>query len=136
MSFEDDMKAAIAAPKPHLDVDVTVNGNLHTLRFVQMDPLEWASEADRHPARPGVMIDSRYGYNLRSLVKAVAPQTGSLFDDGESRPIEDWPALLKLIAGNGFQRVTDAVWSLNEYLPEKAVEEAKKARANSAKTSN
>jgi hypothetical protein len=135
MSFEDDIKAAVAAPPPYLDVDVTVNGNLHTLRFEEMDPFEWASEADRHPARPGVMIDSRYGYNLRSLVKAVAPRTGSLVEGDTTVPVKDWPALLKAIGGNGFQRVTDAVWSLNEYLRERAVDDAKKARANSAKTS-
>lgn len=136
MSFEDDVKAAVAAPKPFLDADVTVNGNLYTLRFEEMDPFEWASEVDLHPARPGVMIDSRYGYNLRSLVKAVAPCTGSLVEGDKTVPVKDWPALLKAIGGNGFQRVTDAIWARNEYLREKEVESAKKARANSAKTSS
>lgn len=135
MSFEDDLAAASAAPAPFLDVDVTVNGNLYTLRFEQMGPAEWAAETDRHPARPGVLIDARYGYNLRSLIQAVAPLTGSLVEDGSTVPVADWPALLKSIAGHGFQRVTDAIWSVNEYLPERQVADAKKALKDSAKTS-
>lgn len=129
MTFEDDLAAVQAAPAPFLDAEVTVNGSYYALRFVQMDPFDWAVEVDKHPARPGVALDKRYGYNLRSLVKAVAPATGSLVEDDKTVPVKDWPALLKAIGGHGFQRVTDAIWAVNEYLPEQAVVAAKKARA-------
>lgn len=136
MSFEDDLKATTINDPIYLDADVTVNGNLYTLRFVEMDPFEWASAVDRHPARPGVLIDAKYGYNLRTLVREVAPLLGSRVEGDTTVPVEDWPALLKAIGGNGFQRVTDAIWSLNEYMRERQVESLKKARSDSAKTSN
>jgi hypothetical protein len=129
MTFAEDLAAVQAAPKPFLDAEVTVNGTYYALRFTQMDPFDWATEVDRHPARPDTQIDKRYGYNLRSLVKAVAPVTGALVEGESTVPVEDWPALLKAIGGHGFQRVTDAIWAINEYLPEQAVVAAKKARA-------
>ena len=135
MSFKDDLAAASAAPKDYADAEVTVNGTLYTLRFEQMDPVEWASEVDKHPARPNVLLDMRYGYFLRSLVKAVAPLTGKVLDGDEFVDVEDWPALFKSIGGYGMQRVTDAIWAVNERGPEMAVEAAKKARAASEKSS-
>jgi hypothetical protein len=135
MSFEDDLAAAQAEEVAYANVEVTVRGNLYVIRITQMDPFEWASEVDRHPARDGVAIDQRYGYNLRSLTKAVVPVCGKRVDGDELVDVQDWPALLKAIGGYGFQRVSDAVWALNEILPERAVEAAKKALIATRKSS-
>lgn len=152
MGFSEDLAAAKTAERNIRDVDVTVNGVLYTLRFTQMDGLDWADEADRHPARPKVLIDLRYGYNLRSLVKAVAPQTGVLVIDGESSAlrvdpvdpenpkdpdrVDEWVDLLKALDGAAIQRIGDAIWSLNEWEPGQAVEAAKKALRGSKKASS
>lgn len=136
MSFEDDLKAEYEAPKPHEDVDVVLNGNLYTLRFTQMDGAEWAGDCDRAPARPGVLLDMRYGYNLRELVPVVSQKTGGRVDGDEVVPLtpDQWRAIFK---GNGrnVSRIGDAIFMLNEYAPDEAVEAAKKAlAAGSAKS--
>lgn len=153
MSFLDDLAAAEAAARPYTEVPVIVGGELHTLRFQQMDPLDWAEETDRHPARPGVMLDKRYGYNLRTLVKAVAPRCGHVVEDGKlveltyepahldehGQPVPEsgqWVTLLKSLAGHEFQKITNAIWSLNEYLPEEAIKAARKAQSDSETTSS
>jgi hypothetical protein len=151
MSFEDDLKAVQTVEKPFADVPVMVNGNLHTFRFTQMEGADWAAEADKYPIRPGVMIDQRYGYNLRALIKGIAPKCGARLVDGElvelrvdppaakgdRKPrVDEWAMLFKAINGFDFQRVSDAIWSLNEWLPQQAVEAAKKALDDSAKNSN
>ena len=145
MSFEEDLAAAQDVEAPRIDVDVLVNKKLYTLRFRQMDGLEWASEVDRHPARPGVMLDARYGYNLRSLVKGAAPKCGVRVDGDAELPlrvdpfvkgsqtarVDEWALVLKAISGHDFQRITDAIWALNEKFPEDAVKAAKKALSDS-----
>ena len=135
MTFADDLAAVASEELAYVHVDVTVHGNLYKLRFTQMDPFEWASEVDFHPARTGVAIDQKYGYNLRSLTKAAAPLSGKLVEGDELVDVDDWPALLKAIGGYGFQRVSDAIWALNEILPERAVEAAKKALVATRKSS-
>lgn len=137
MTFADDLAAVAAEDLSYVNVDVTVHGNLYQLRFTEMDPFEWASEVDRHPARKDVNIDQRYGYNLRSLTRAAAPLCGKRVDGDElvDVPADEWPALLKAIGGYGFQRVSDAIWALNEILPERAVEAAKKALIATQKSS-
>lgn len=130
MSFEDDLKAEYEALKPTSDVDIALNGNLYTLRFKQMDGTEWADACDRAPVRPGVLLDKKYGYNLRFLVTLAAPLSGGRVDGDSVVPLtpDQWRAILK---GNGrnVSRIGDAIFLLNEYGPEDAVDEAKKASA-------
>lgn len=139
MAFDDDLDAALAAERDFIDVPVAVNEKLHTLRFFQMDGLEWADQTDRYPARPGVLLDMRYGYNLRPLSKAVAVLTGKLVDGDEVVDItpEQWDKLFKALAGAPIMRIGDALFSLNEWMPGQAVEAAKKSfAAESAQNSN
>lgn len=155
MGFSEDLTAAQNPEQDeHIDVDVLVKGTLYTLRFRPMDGMDWSAETDRHPARPGVLIDTRYGYNLRSLVKAAAPQSGVLVVDDEERKlrvdpivtvprgqrppkrVDEWADLFKVITGHEFQRISDAIWALNEYMPQKRIEAAGKARADSANSSD
>lgn len=131
MSFDDDVAAQIAAEKDFVNVDVTLNGKLYTFRFFQMDGLEWADQTDRFPARPGVLLDMRYGYNLRPLSKAVAPLSGKQVDGDTLIDLtpEQWEKLFKALPGAAVMRIGDALFNLNEYAPGEAVEAAKKASA-------
>jgi hypothetical protein len=134
VSFEDDLKAQAEAEHPSADVDVTLNGKLYTFRFRRMDGDEWANEVDKHPARPGVLVDMRYGYNLRSIVKAVAPRCGVRVDGDseESLDADQWLQLFKVLDGAGVARFGDAIWGLNEFAPAAEVEAAKKALRSTA----
>jgi hypothetical protein len=153
--FDDDLAAAQTPEDKHIDVLVLINHKPRLLRFRPMDGLEWAAETDRHPARPGVLVDTRYGYNLRTLTRAAAARSGKLVIDGEERTlrvdpfvpeipgqpkppkrVDQWADLFKAISGHEFQRITDAIWTLNEYGPQQEVEAAGKALADSASTSN
>lgn len=149
MTFEDDLAAQVVKPRPSQDVDVLINGTPYTFRFVQIDGFEWAAECDKHPARPGVLLDTRYGYNLRSLTKAVARLSGTRVDGDKLIPlrvdkvdpkaavvgVDEWASLFKNIDGAAFQRISDAIWALNEYAPANAIEAAKKALKGSVKAS-
>jgi hypothetical protein len=129
LSFEDDIKAAFEAPKPTHDVDVTLNGTLYTFRVTRMDGVEWASLADLFPARPGVMLDTRYGYNLRPLTLAAAAKSAQRLDGDTYVDLTDdqWRNLFKALPGASIQRFSDALFLLNEYGPAQEVEDAKKA---------
>lgn len=129
LSFEDDIKAEFEAPKPTHDVDITLNGTLYTFRFTRMDGLEWASLVDLFPARPSVLLDMRYGYNIRPLTLAAAAKSGKRLDgDSYVDLTEDqWRNLFKALPGSSVQRFSDALFLLNEYGPAQEVEAAKKA---------
>jgi hypothetical protein len=135
MSFEDDLKAAREAPIEFTDVPVEIRGNLHTLRFLQLSGPEWAAETDRHPARPGVLLDMRYGYNLRTLCMAVAKLTGRrvITAGGEETLVEltaeQWDDLYRAIPGATKSRIDDAIWGLNEANPQARVDALKKGSA-------
>jgi hypothetical protein len=152
-TFEEDLAAAQAPSDDHIDVLVLINSKPHLFRFRQMDGMAWAAETDRHPPRPNVAVDAAYGYNIRSLTKGAAPQCGVLVVDGEERKlrvdppvkpkrgekvtkrVDQWEQVFQALSGHDFKRITDAIWSLNEYLPEKAVKAAGKALASSGSTS-
>lgn len=135
MSFDDDLNAAVKGEREFRDVDVLVGKKLHTLRFRQIDGLLWAAHADKNPARPDVLVDARYGYNLRGIVMSVAPISGVRLEGDKEVELtaEQWKKLFKSLDGAGFQRVSDAVWDLNEYTPGQQVEAAKKALSGSKK---
>lgn len=129
MSFVDDLKAEFEAPMPTEDVPVTLNGNLYTFRFTRMDGVEWASLTDLFPARPGVMLDMRYGYNLRPLTLAAAARSGQRVDGDQIVDLteDQWRNLFKALPGASIQRFSDAIFLLNEHGPAQEVEQAKKA---------
>jgi hypothetical protein len=140
VGFLEDLAAEKAAQRPTADVEVLLNGNLYTLRFTKLDGTEWAAEVDKYPARPGILIDSRYGYDLRKLVKGIAHKCGVLLDGETEVPlqwdppgtkdrVDEWADLFKALDGHAVQRIADAIWGLNEYAPAQAVEAAKKARS-------
>lgn len=138
MSFEDDLKAESEAELPYKDVELTLNGNLYVLRFTLMDGTEWAAATDQAPARPGVLLDTHYGYNMRALVYIVAPKSGRLVEGDSTKELTDdqWRLLLKSVKGGPMMRLGDTLFALNEYEPERAVEAAKKASRVAAATTS
>lgn len=145
MGFKEDLAAAKKAVANTADVDVLVNGTKYTLRFTQVTGREWANAVDRAPLRRDVALDMKYGYNLRVAVGLIAPVSGVLLDgdkpieltvDEDAKPpVNEWADLLDSLSGFDFQRVTDAVWQLNEWDPQQALEAAKKAPRVSGKSS-
>lgn len=134
MTFEDDIKAQYEAPKPTDDVTVLLNGTAYTFRFTQMDGVAWASAADQAVARPGVLIDTYTGYNLRALTLLVAPQTGKRIDGDTLVDLtpDQWRNLFKGLPGASVAKICDAVFKLNHIGPAEAVEDAKKALADAS----
>ena len=141
MTFADDLKKAQAAKTPYQDVPVVLGGKLHTLRFKQMNGLAWAAETDKYPPRLETTIDTTYGYNIRDLTRGTAPMSGFRLEGEQEMPLaeHEWDALFEAITGHDFQKITDAIWALNEYDPQaavaKAMEAQKKALARSSKGS-
>ena len=127
MSFLEDLKVAKEAPRKKSDpVDVMVNGSLYALVFYRADGDVWADCVARHPARPGAIVDLRYGYNFNAVVLEIAPKTGSVVG-ADAIPAEAWADLIPALSGAEIGRVTDAIWALNEWDPAQEIERAKKA---------
>lgn len=136
MSFADDLKAQLDAERDTVEVSFLLNKNPYVLRFTQMDSWEWAKEADRHPPRRDVTLDRTFNYNMRELVRAVAPVCGELLQDGEPVPVEDWDALFTALSPSAVNRMCDAVWALHESEMINAVVSAsKKAPSTAARPS-
>lgn len=127
MGFKEDLAAAKDKVRRSDDVTVTVNGKQYKLRFTQMDGTAWAAETLKHPMRSDVAFDRLYGYNVNSLVAAVAPTCGVLVVGKATEPIEDWDGLFGTITGGDMTAIINCVFALNEYATAKAVDAARKA---------
>lgn len=151
MSFEDDLKAEREAPIKFTDVQVELNGTLHTFRFLQLSGPEWAAETDYHPARATLpdeqtpdrplipLVDQRYGYNIRSLCMSVAKKTGRRVEGEKLVELtpQQWDDLYRAIPGSTKAAIDDAIWTLNEAEPTDRILSLKKASAAaSAKSSD
>ena len=133
MTFEDDLSAQDEANN-FVDLPIQLNGTLYTFRFYEWSGIQWANEADNHPARPGVEFDVMYGYNIRTLALAAAKVTGRRLDaDGETLLAPQmWDAIFRSAGGGVVQEICDSIWGLNVLKPLQAVEAAKKASAASS----
>lgn len=101
---------------------------LITLRFWEMPGEEWAELTVKHPARPGVLVDMPYGYNMHAAAKEAAEVNGKIVDGDKLMDVseEEWARLWKQLPGRSFGAVADAIYFLNEYEPEQRVERLKK----------
>jgi hypothetical protein len=129
MTFEDDLKAEFEAPPSTEDVEVLLKGTVYKFRFTQMDGYEWASACDQAPPRITVALDRYFNYNIRTVTLIAAPLSGKRVDGDELVDLtpDQWRNLLKALPGESFQRISDALFKLNQIAPAEAVEEAKKA---------
>jgi hypothetical protein len=129
MGFLEDLAKQQGSPQPTADAVVQIGDSSYTFRFTRMRGIQWAVEAVKHPARPGVLLDARYGYNLHDMVRAVAPLTGARVDGDDLVQVEtkQWKALFESLDAAGVQEIVDTVWALNEWNPQQELEAAKKA---------
>lgn len=131
MSLLDDLlESAAEIPNPFLDVDVELGGKLLPLRFYRIDGGKWAEITALCPARLGSAIDRRYGYNFQAASQMAAPVSGRVLDGEDEIEYDDekWGEVIKALAGAHVKSIHSAIWQLNEYDPQVAVVEAKKAR--------
>lgn len=130
MSLLDDvLKAAAETPVPFLDVDVEAGGRLLPLRFYRIDGGKWAEITALCPARLGSAIDRRYGYNFQAASQMAAPVSGRVLDGDDEVEYDDekWREIINALAGAHVKSIHSAIWQLNEYDPQVAVVDAKKA---------
>lgn len=109
-------------------VEVLVNQTVVTLRFSEMAAKDWADVIAVNPQRLGSPIDRQFGYNYDGAAITASPKCGVRVEgDSESKmTAEQWEKLFGVIAGHDFQKITNAVWSLNEISPMRRLAEAKK----------
>lgn len=140
MGFREDLDAAKAAERKHGFVDVLLNGQVYLVRVEQFDPLEWAELADRAPMRPDVAIDRGYGYNIRQLTLNAIPLCSTVTGpDGsevefkvdpvevKKNRVDEWAEFLRAITPSRFAALSDALFALNVWGPDREVEAARKA---------
>lgn len=130
--FLADLEAVKAEAPEFIDVPFQLRGHLHRARFYALAGNSWSDLADRHPMRPGVLIDQKYGYNLRGLALESAQHAGRILNaDGSERKLkpEQWTDLFKTVDGHTSQSFGDAIWGLNEFHPSQKLEALKKAQA-------
>lgn len=133
--LDDDLEADVVSEQDWIDVPLAINGKHHSLRFFRMDGLEWADVCDRHPMREGVPLDANYGYNLRSATPDAAERSGKWLIRGETVEVtaEQWAKIFKTQSGSVIKRIGDALFNLNQWLPDMAVAAAKKASEDESK---
>lgn len=127
-----------------------------TLRFFKLPGQDWARITSTSEARPGVTMDSLYGYNYHAVAKVAAAYVDEEKDGGRrygARVIEEpaegdaggtterlehlepeqWEDLWNLLSGGEFDRIALQIFDLNDYTPRRRAEAARKAsRAGSA----
>lgn len=111
------------------EVQVVFGGELITLRFTEMPGVEWATITSKNPPRLDALVDRRYGYDVHAVCQDAAAISGVYVDDeGEVRwTAEQWQQMLPELSGPDFGSVCDAIFSLNQWNPEKRTERLKKA---------
>lgn len=125
--LDEAVEARSAKPETET-VDVLINGTVVTLRFSEMSSLDWANVIAVNPQRLGSPIDRQFGYNYDGAAITASPTCGVRVEgDSESKmTAEQWEKLFKVMAGHDFQKITNAIWALNEISPMRRLAEAKK----------
>lgn len=147
MSFSDLLKQAKQAKAEagrasETVEDVAVGDQLVTFRFWELPSLDWSTLSVKYPPRVDVALDRRYGYNVHAVSLAAAQVNGVRVDGDEEVPLEvrpadpkkrkpavnEWEDLFGILSGADIGRIVEAIWKLNEFLPEQRAVELKKAR--------
>jgi hypothetical protein len=103
--------------------DEEVLKSLVTLKFTRLDGERWANLTAANPMRIDVQLDRNYGYNFDAVSRSAAILSGvRLDDDGEQLMTADqWARLFKVLSGHDYQRIIDAIFTLNEYAPQQHI---------------
>lgn len=115
--------------------------SLVTLRFTQMDGVEWTALTAQYPPRLDVPLEAeQYGYNVQATTMAACYTSGCVVDedgtetfpvvDKTAEPkIDEWADLWHALDGAAAQEVADTIWGLNVYYPQIEREALKKAQS-------
>lgn len=141
MSFSDLLSSAKAAERESKTVDVTVNKELVSITFTELPGMDWATITAKHPPRLDAPTDLRYGYNVHGVCADAARVNAVVIYGGEpvvpvvdaEAKVDEWADLIGVLSGHDLNVVCDAIFALNEWLPQKRVEAAKKALTGSSK---
>lgn len=121
-----DTSASDAALKAFKKHEPQVQKALVELKFTRMDADKWTHLTRVYPIRVDVALDRHYGYNFDAVSKHAARLSGVRVDGGTETPLteEQWDRLLskKILSGPDLARIVDAIWTLNEYNPNKDIE--------------
>ncbi|OOB91188.1 hypothetical protein [Rathayibacter sp. VKM Ac-2630] len=118
-------------PNMHVDVAALVGEHLVSLRFRAIDPEEWARRTYESTPQPGVEKDQTFKYNVREVAKDVAQVSGYLVDEDrpeEFIPATTWAELWPILSGPTRVDIFNAVFILNQGMPQMRTIAAKKAR--------
>ena len=141
---------AIAARKAALEVgretdttEVLVGDLYVTLKFTEMDGLDWRDIVDRFPPRRGVNLDAKYNYNTLLGPLEAAKRSGVQVLDGEdlalsvdaeaTPPVDQWADMFSVLGGPDLNLIAATLWVLNEHGPAERKARAKKALTAPAK---
>lgn len=141
MSFSEDLaKAKAAEPAKSEPIRVVVGDHVYELVFEQAPGTVWAAVTSKHPPRPDQPIDRTYGYNFHAVIPDIAQTTCTVTRDGEPvelvvepwspqrpNPANEWRDLFAVLDGGAFSRVADAVFSLNQWEPDRRTRDLGKA---------
>lgn len=132
MSKIDDLirkaKSELAETKT-VDQDVAVGGEVVTLRFTRLSPIEWRTLVGGFPAREGNLRDENFGYNF-DVAPSGYPASSVHIVDGdavEDVTPEQWAGIFSVLEAPDLYALAAALWGVHEYEPRKAVQDAKKA---------
>lgn len=118
-------------PNLYAEVGALLGEHLVSIRFRAIDPEEWARRTYESKPQVGVEKDQTFKYNVREVATQVAHISGYLVDEDGSEeliPAETWAELWPILSGPTRVDIFDAVFILNQGMPQMRTLEAKKAR--------
>lgn len=102
------------------------------LKFMRILGPDWNDLTVVHPPREDSLPDRVvFGYNVHAVTRAAAVSSGVLVEDnGSERALseEQWNELFTLLSGKDNEKITNAIYALNEGESERAVELGKARR--------
>lgn len=102
------------------------------LKFSRILGTDWNDLTVVNPPREDSLPDRVvFGYNVHAVTRAAAVTSGVVLeDDGSERALseEQWNELFTLVSGKDNEKITNAIYALNEGESERAVELGKARR--------
>lgn len=142
MGFLDDLAAAKEKVTDRVktpEIECLINGAVHSVVFYRASQLDWSRVTAQHPPREGVWVDTRNGYDVAAVARALSPGYGRVVgDDGELElTAEQWADVWLVLPPTTARLIEANVWSLHEHDTEQQIAQAKKAsRRKSRRKSN
>jgi hypothetical protein len=132
VGFRDDLATAKEHVADRVKTEVVpavVNGTLYNVMFYRADSQVWAAATVKHPPRPDIDIDRRYGYNLSAVTREISESAGRVVEDGEEIELTaaEWSDFWEIVAPQTARLIEVNVWHVHEHDAEQEIARAKKA---------